>query len=200
MKSVIVIAFAGVSAVLTTASKGAVVDIRCHFHGYGNYSTYNWSFDYDLQQLTITETISEIELPYNALNLWGALDSGSTFSVIRTITNDTGVSWTGYILESRGTIMPGGSVGYVPETVESTMLQTITYRERSIIEFAEPPPVLDGESLTIQFDLYTSGTVEFNAVFKQEFVPEPATFSFLALGTLGLARRRNWRERTPLSN
>lgn len=122
------------------------------------------------------------------VDIWGLVDTDSTFSVVRTITNNTGITWTGYKFNWSPTILPGYA-DIIHETLESTKLQTITYPGRWTIEFSGSPPVLNGESFTIHFDVRALPP-EFNIVSHQIFIPEPATILLLGLGSLVLLGKR----------
>ncbi len=146
-----------------------------------------WSFDYDLQQLTLTDMISELPAdpcifdPTLMVRVVGLVDLDSRFTVIRNITNNTGATWTGFILKMRRTII-AGSASFVNGSAVSTKLQTITYPEW-MIEFSGPEPVLDGESFMIQFDMQTDNTSHssrlFDLILQQNPVAEPATAVFV---------------------
>jgi len=158
-----------------------------------------WSFDYDLQQLTVTQTVSELDpggFWHNRGFGFGALiDSETTFSVELTLTNNTGVTWSGYILENHDHVSTY-TAGIVRESLESTMLQTISYHNGwSIIEFREPPAVLEGESFTVQFDMTTPHYPESrcDVVLTYSLIPEPSTIALFGFGGLALLRTRRAR-------
>ena len=189
-----------VNGIFSTSTQAVVENLVCHVFGDPSKSTHTWTFDYDLQELAITDIIYELDLgPYAHITIVGSVDHDSTFSVVRTITNNTGVTWTAYILESGGTIVPG-SAGFVPESAESTKLEAITYPERWIIEFWEPPPVLDGESFSVRFDMESNNTIHsegsFDVLLMQNFIPEPTTIALFGLGGLALLRTRRARRAT----
>ncbi|MCK4292649.1 MAG: PEP-CTERM sorting domain-containing protein [Planctomycetes bacterium] len=190
-KRIVDIVFAAVLVAFSGAAQATVVEIRCNFWTYGD-STYTWSFDYDLQHLTITETISQLDFS-GYIALWGLVDTDSTFTVIRTITNNTGITWTGYGLYWRPTITPGYA-DIVRDSITSTHLQAITFPDRWTVDFSGSPLVLNGESFTINFDAVTRDTIhaqgQFFTTSQQNFIPEPGTISLLGLGGLLLLRKR----------
>ena len=160
-----------------------------------------WTFDYDLQQLTVTQIVSELDpgdfYHDRGFSFMAWTDSYTTFSVVATYTNNTGISWTALILEDQ---LPASTLtaGIVPESLESTMLQTISYLERWwLIEFREPPPVLEGESVTIRFDMSTNESghpdSRCDVVLMYSFIPEPSTIALFGLGGLALLRTRSAR-------
>ena len=171
-------------------------------YGFGRYPgecTYEWNFDYDLQQLTITEDIYAFGtdvLLY--LGFHGKVDSESTFHVVRTITNNTGATWT-YLEMFAGPACIGAAYPWiVPESVKSTALQVITFSnepgDRARHKFAAPLPVLDGETFTMEFDIHIRydepSQGGFCGGWNQIITPEPTTLLFLGLGALVLVRRR----------
>jgi len=171
----------------SAAAQANVVSINCGFPQDEN--EYTGSFDYDLQELTVTE-IFYVLYPYGGMfTIRGQVDELSTITIIKTITNNTGITWTGLGL---GNTLGMGSGGYfVTGSFESTKLQTITCPgEDFMVEFSGPPPVLDGESLTIQFDFKFYSPGGFFNWLSQDPIPEPTTMVLLALGGLALIRKR----------
>jgi hypothetical protein len=156
-----------------------------------NWASFNptteWSFDYDLQELTVVETIYDISHQVSAY-LDGSADSKSTFTIVRTITNETGITWTGYVLEHMPGIVMGGV--FVEGSASSTKLLTITEPVPWQIEFSGSPPVLDGESFTIQFDFAVLRGGGFLNDIGGRPVPEPATIVLLGLGAAAFLRLR----------
>ena len=181
------IVLVAVIAFRSTVVQAGVIDLWCYIYNDPLQSTHSCNFDYDLQQLVIADTIYVLDPP-GGVGLWGSVDSDSTFSVTRTITNNTGVAWTGYELRCTPTISPGYAE-IVRDTIESTHLQTMTFPDRWTAEFSGSPPVLTGESFTIQFDMHAPGP-EFDDVLYQKFIPEAATIALLGLGALHLVKRQ----------
>ena len=159
--------------------------------------TFTSTFDYELQVLTILETIHE-QNPA----LWdagwvgfdGRVDSDTTFTIVADITNDTGITWTGFELQSTSNIIWGGT--FVSGSAASTKLQTINYAY-SGIQFSGPPPVLNGDSLRIQFDFFVEHKWDgfFGNALDLNPIPEPGTAMLFGFGGLALLRKRTFAER-----
>ena len=105
-KCVIIIILLGITGILVGPARSAIVNIDCGLWPEGH--TFSWSFDYDLQKLTISQTIYYLAYDLDpdpwwtygtsSLGVGGLVDSASTFGVELTITNETGVEWIGYEL------------------------------------------------------------------------------------------------------
>jgi len=188
-----------VVGILGNIAHSAILDIKCRFGGsYLSPSTvYLWGFDYDLQQLTVVETILGLEdSSYYHVELEGTTDSeDSVFHVTTIITNDTGVAWTGLILN----YSPHGWLNISDDWIEVaglTKLQTPVLQDRYCFEFSEPDPVLHGETFTMQFDVHVhprdpAGVgMYFYDVWRYELVPvpEPSTILLITMGGLALLR------------
>jgi hypothetical protein len=190
-------------AFFSTSVWAAVVDINC------TAPSDVWSFDYELQQLTFNETIFEVGRdPYEpawGVSIEGLMDSGSTtLTVVKNLTNSTGVPWTSYVIEMPVGIVGGGDI--VDGSAESTEFPEVTYElpfpYTFGIQFSGPKPVPDGQPLTIKFNVLTysfkpeADLFHFN--LKETAVPETPTISLLALGALILCRNQGRRRSTSL--
>ena len=156
----------------------------CEFPAAGN--EHEWDFDYSVPTLTMEEVIYSAS-PDEVL-LSGETDEDPPFTVVKTIQNTSGVTWTSYILSLSG----GGGATFVEGSASAggNKLQTVNYLHAAAIEFTGGNPVADGELLTLSFDINVPTTGLFNFNLTQEPVPEPATMGLLGLGGLGLFGRR----------
>lgn len=158
----------------------------CEFAGSQNQ--YEWEFDYDAIEPTLTmEEIIYAVVPDQVI-ISGETDEDPTFTVVKTITNTSCVDWTGYILtltSDSGTTFVEGSAG-----AGGGKLQTVEYLDSQTIVFSGAEPVLNGELLSLQFDINVPTCGLFDFTLTQAPVPEPAAITLLGLGSLALFRRR----------
>lgn len=196
----LVVGALGLTTIFVNICDASVVSMDIHYTWGGlppdaHTYTLDFDFDYDLQLLTVQETI--LELPRGAswgFGIGGRVDSDSTFSVVRTITNETGVTWTAYRMFAP--TPPAGPsdvrATIVYETIEFTKFETVEHRH-PLLEFSGPPFVLDGESFTMSFDMHArydaSSDGRFRGGHRIRIIPEPATVLLLGLGALVLRKR-----------
>lgn len=109
-----------------------------------------------------------------------------TFTITTTVTNQSDIIWTGYVL----TLDPTGNAIFVEGTGESTKFEIISYPDSWTIEFWEPQPVLPDEAVTLQFDINISGPAPHTLILSHNPIPEPATAALLGLCALALLARR----------
>jgi len=181
----------GIVAVICACSiaQAGIISFDCYFPDdlYG----YDHQWDYDLvnSQLTITERLfSSPSSEGDQVEISGVTDSDPTFTLIKTITNTTGETWTGYDLE-----LIGNST-FVDGTAGSTKFGTYSFSEDfKVLHFYSPMPVLNGELVTLQVDINIPTVGLFDFTMAQHPIPEPATFLLLGLGVpilSGLRRKR----------
>jgi len=177
-------------ALLLPVGQAGVIDFYWDVRADPFMSTHTCSFDYALQQFTIVDTIYEMDLrPHIHLITWS--DSPSTFSVVETIVNNTGLTWTAYELVVGWPLMTGSPATLVYGSVTSTKLQSIEFFPVGF-ELTGLPVVLDGESFTIEYDLEVSEPpYSYGNGFFHRPIPEPTTIVLLGLGGLALLRTRS---------
>jgi hypothetical protein len=159
----------------------------CDFPGTQN--AHEWDFDYSVPVLSMEEIIYSAG-PDEVL-MSGETDEDPIFTVVKTIQNTSGITWTSYILSLSG----GAGATFVDGSASAggNKLQTVNYLHAAAIEFTGLNPVANGELLTLSFDINVPSTGLFNFSLTQEPVPEPATMGLLGLGGLGLFGRRRRR-------
>lgn len=109
-----------------------------------------------------------------------------TFTITTTVTNQSDVIWTGYVL----TLDPAGNATFVEGSGGSTKFETINYPDLWTIEFLQPQPVLPGQDVMLQFAINISGPAPHTFTLSHNPIPEPATAVLLILGALALLARR----------
>jgi hypothetical protein len=176
---------------------GSVVSLDFHLGSdWPATETYTWDFDYDLQQLTVNETILELRPDsYWVFSISGRVDSDSTFRVVRNITNETGITWTAYHIYGGPAPAAGVSAGIVDDSIQFTKFETISFHgDNPWYRFSGQPFVLNGESFTMSFDMHTRyddlRDGSFSVTLSPRPVPEPTTALLVALGAFVFHKRQ----------
>ncbi len=112
--------------------------------------------------------------------------SEAIFPFTITTTNETSITWTGYML----TLDPAGNATFVDGSGQSTDFKTVLYPDLWTIEFWSPDDVLPGEIVTLEFKVNVPDEMQYTFALTQTPIPEPATAAILGLGALTLLVRR----------
>ncbi len=113
-------------------------------------------------------------------------EAQSTFNVTTTTTNQSGFTWTGYILF----LEPQGDAVFVEGTAASSKFNTVLYPDAWTIEFRAPQEVLPGGVVTLEFDISIPDDELYTFALTQQPIPEPATTVLLGFGAALLLYKR----------
>jgi len=185
----------------SSLTHAGIVELRCQRLSNTLLADELWSFDFDLQILTLTDSVYETgEPPFyikvqRAIQIWTRLNSaGTQFTVIQHIENQTGTALTGF------TSYMGGTVATVNNIVDGSAWATesseVHYLSPLKVEFSWSEPIPPGESFTTGYDIYVPFFNEPSSphvftLFKT-VVPEPATTLLFGLGGLVLLGNRRY--------
>jgi hypothetical protein len=175
----------GLIAVLCVAglalpASAGILTFDCTFPDDPDGVYHDWTFT---DELVLDEALPAVAPDQVVMS--GETDSDPTFHVVKTVENNSGLTWQSYWLTLTG------DVTFVAPA-SSDKFQNTSVAAQQII-FWVPDPVLQGETVTLEFDINvpSEGLFEFTLTqLPDTDVPEPATLSLLALGGLAALRRR----------
>lgn len=190
-KSACILAVLVLTALLGTTAMARILEIVCT-DGHNPLPSDLWSFDYDLQLLTITDLVHGI-YQGRCIRVSGSTDSKSRFTIVENVTNRTGVALTGYALLLDNTIITENVI--VEGSVQATRFPEVHQTSSRRVEFVWPEAIPDRESFTIQFDVISRGMDPDRPLalwLCRTAVPEPGTITILGLCGLALLRTRRF--------
>ena len=135
-----------------------------------------------------------------------------TIKSINEVTNDTGVAWTGYVvnvtldaaapltsysISGPAVSLPGGWTVSNTPVLTPVGIVSGQYEYTGSIVFAGGTPVADGDELDFSYKLSFAGSTSYHAIQEQSpvTVPEPGTLILVLGGLLGLVAARVARRR-----
>jgi hypothetical protein len=113
-------------------------------------------------------------------------EAQSTFTITTTATNESDITWTGYLLS----LDPQGNASFVDGSAGSTKFNTALYPDAHTIEFWEPQVVLPTQVVTLQFDVSIPDDGTYTFTLTQNPIPEPTTMLLLGFGGALLLHKR----------
>jgi len=196
---VVLILVAGI-AFLNSVAQGSLVS----YYGTEPEQSSNYAASSSVSARSVTRAMPPSDEPslngldisqYAPAELIVNSETGLSLTITTTVTNESSIIWTGYIL----TLDPTGNATFVEGTAGSTKFGTVLYPDPWTIEFWQPEPVLPGQAVTLQFDIDISGPAPHIFTLTQNPIPEPATAMLLGLDALALLlRRKRWARPTLL--
>ncbi|NIS50099.1 PEP-CTERM sorting domain-containing protein [Candidatus Saccharibacteria bacterium] len=187
MRKITLILGVGVVILACRIVEAGIVSFDCQFPDdpYGYY--HDWGYDFLNDELTLTENLfGKPPSEGDQVVMSGETDGSTTFTVIKTITNTTGTTWTGYDLEllSTGTFVDG--------TAGCTKFGTHSFSEDfKTLHFYAPLSVYNTEAVTLQVDINIPTTGLFEFTMAQHPLPEPAMLLLFGLGAMMLRKRKD---------
>lgn len=168
-------------------AQAGFISFGCYFPEDPYEYDHQWDYDFANSRLTVTEKLlSKPAAGGDQLEITGVTDAGSTFTLVKTITNVTGETWTGYDLEliSNTTFIDG--------TAGSTKFGSSSFSDDfKIVHFDAPQLVLSGEVVTLQVDIRVPTVGLFDFTIAQHPLPEPTSIMLLGIGVLLLRKRKH---------
>ncbi|MBN1787733.1 MAG: PEP-CTERM sorting domain-containing protein [Sedimentisphaerales bacterium] len=171
--------------VITSYSFAGIVPgtFNCTFPDDPNGMLHEWNFDYDTDTLTLAEHIPA--LGEDSVFMSADTDSDPTIHITKTVTNESGYTWTAYTLDLDGSY---GST-FVGTPSSDVFGSAVIEPGNLQITFSSPAPVLPGMSVDLDFDINILSTEGFNICITQNPIPEPLTLALLGLGAAFIRRR-----------
>jgi len=176
---------------LGLSAQAGFLSFDCDFPDDPCQVNHDWTFTPDDNgsvikgYLELSESIPA--LGYDSVAMSGETNEDPVFHITKTVTNVTGVAWDAYELT-----LPAqpADVSFVNGSGLSDKFNNASYPDVWTLLFTAPDLVLDGQDVTLEFDIEVASTGLFGFTLTQNPIPEPITLSFLGLGTLVLLRRR----------
>lgn len=132
---------------------------------------FSWSYSGAI----VTQSIST---PTNEVTM--TVDAESAFTIVSTTVNETGFTWTGYIL----TLASEGLATFVEEKAGSIQFPALDFSNRELVFGGGQ--VMPGNLAVFQFDINIPDGPPYTFSLTHTPIPEPATFALLGLGAIVL--------------
>ena len=164
--------------------------ISLHSVAYGTLVSFSSDADYTWSPsgAVIIQTIRSSE----PAGIMMSAEAHSTFNVKISTTNESGFTWTGYVLS----LDPDNDATFIESTASSTKFETALFPDAWTLEFQAPQVVLQGEVVTFDFDIDIPDDHSYTFNLTQYPIPEPATITLLSIGGVLLLYKRTGNKRT----
>lgn len=170
----------GAVVAICSVAQAGILNFQCTFPNELQQANHTWVFDEQNLELSVAEVIEAVGS--DPLLLSGDTDGDETLHVVKTVENQSGVTWTGYELHLSGTgvsfVAPASSTRFLTSNVTA-----------NLIEFFSPNSVPHGDTVDLEFYVHMASAGSLNFTVTQVPIPEPATVGMLVLGGV-LVRRR----------
>lgn len=178
--------FAGLLIVLamTNLSFAGFVNgtFQCAFPDDPTQAIHSWNFNYDIYKLTLAENLPA--LGADQVIMSGQTDEDPVFTVTKTVTNSSTITWTSYEL----TLSPTGPL--FTGTPSSDVFSSAVISDGGLKITYSGGSLAPGNTVNLNFSILVSSIGMFSVCLTQNPIPEPATIAMLSLGALAFFRRK----------
>lgn len=178
--------FAGLLIVLAMTSLSFAGFIagtfQCTFPDDPSQEAHSWNFDCVCYHLTLAENLYSLNA--DQVIMGGQTDEDPVFTVTKTVTNSSAITWTSYEL----TLSPTGPL--FTGTPSSDVFSSAVISDGGLKITYSGGWLAPGDTVNLNFSILVSSTGMFSVCLTQNPIPEPATIAMLSLGALAFFRKK----------